>query len=169
MRPKHLPFRTLLNYHENCLTSLHSAYYFLNISLFVIIIPLGNRNHSGSTPLPVEKREFYTYTLANCPSHLKQYVNEVKRMIVIANTLLYCLPADATALSNYGTSKPLTDPRGAPLGPIVFSIQWRIQDFPEGGREPSRGGVNTPYFPENCMKSKEFGRPGGGVRPSRPP
>ena len=31
-----------------------------------------------------------------------------------------------------------------------------------GGREPSRGGVNTPNFPENCMKSKEFGRPGGG-------
>ena len=26
-----------------------------------------------------------------------------------------------------------------------------------------------PNFPENCMKSKEFGRPGGGVRPSRPP
>ena len=49
------------------------------------------------------------------------------------------------------------------------SPQWRIQDFPEGGREPSRGGVNTPNFPENCMKSKEFGRPGGGVRPSRPP
>ena len=41
--------------------------------------------------------------------------------------------------------------------------------FPRGGREPSRGGVNTPNFPENCMKSKEFGRPGGGVRPSRPP
>ena len=41
-------------------------------------------------------------------------------------------------------------------------FQWRIQDFPEGGREPSRGGVNTPNFPENCMKSKEFGRPGGG-------
>ena len=29
--------------------------------------------------------------------------------------------------------------------------------------------MNTPNFPENCMKSKEFGRPGGGVRPSRPP
>ena len=41
--------------------------------------------------------------------------------------------------------------------------------FPRGGREPSRGGVNTPNFPENCMKSKEFGRPGGGVRPSCPP
>ena len=44
-----------------------------------------------------------------------------------------------------------------------FLSQWRIQDFPEGGREPSRGGVNTPNFPENCMKSKEFGRPGGGA------
>ena len=29
--------------------------------------------------------------------------------------------------------------------------------------------MNTPNFPENCMKSKEFGRPGGGVRPSHPP
>ena len=52
---------------------------------------------------------------------------------------------------------------------LNLKYQWRIQDFPEGGREPSRGGVNTPNFPENCMKSKEFGRPGGGVRPSRPP
>ena len=50
---------------------------------------------------------------------------------------------------------------------VVYSGGSRI--FPRGGREPSRGGVNTPNFPENCMKSKEFGRPGGGVRPSRPP
>ena len=48
-------------------------------------------------------------------------------------------------------------------------LQWRIQDFPEGGREPSRGGVNTPNFPENCMKSKEFGRPGGACVPHAPP
>ena len=38
---------------------------------------------------------------------------------------------------------------------IPNPMQWRIQDFPEGGREPSSGGVNTPNFPENCMKSKE--------------
>ena len=38
-----------------------------------------------------------------------------------------------------------------------------------GGREPSRGGVNTPNFPENCMKSKEFGRPGGGRASLTPP
>ena len=38
-----------------------------------------------------------------------------------------------------------------------------------GGREPSRGGVNTPNFPENCMKSKEFGRPGGACVPHAPP
>ena len=50
---------------------------------------------------------------------------------------------------------------------VDFSGGSRI--FPRGGREPSRGGVNTSNFPENCMKSKEFGRPGGGVRPSRPP
>ena len=47
--------------------------------------------------------------------------------------------------------------------------QWRIQDFPEMGPEPSRGGVNTPNFPENCMKSKEFGRPGGGRASLTPP
>ena len=52
----------------------------------------------------------------------------------------------------------------------LFYHQWRIQDFPEGGgREPSRGGVNTPNFPENCMKSKEFGRPGGACVPHAPP
>ena len=53
------------------------------------------------------------------------------------------------------------------MADTVISGGSRI--FPRGGREPSRGGVNTPNFPENCMKSKEFGRPGGGVRPSRPP
>ena len=31
------------------------------------------------------------------------------------------------------------------------------------------GGVNTPNFPENCMKSKEFGRPGGGRASLTPP
>ena len=41
--------------------------------------------------------------------------------------------------------------------------------FSRGGAWTLQGGVNTPNFPENCMKSKEFGRPGGGVRPSRPP
>ena len=38
-----------------------------------------------------------------------------------------------------------------------------------GGVNPPGGGMNTPNFPENCMKSKEFGCPGGGVRPSCPP
>ena len=42
--------------------------------------------------------------------------------------------------------------------------------FPRGGSANSRGGhqhTNLPYFPEKCMKLKEFGPPGG--RPSRPP
>ena len=41
--------------------------------------------------------------------------------------------------------------------------QRRIQDFPRG-----RQHTILPNFPENCMKSKEFGCPGGGA-PSRPP
>ena len=44
----------------------------------------------------------------------------------------------------------------------VFSGGSRI--FPRGG-----GGVNTPNFPENCMKSKEFGRPGRGRASLTPP
>ena len=53
------------------------------------------------------------------------------------------------------------------IGPVGSSGGSRI--FPRGGREPSRGGVNTPNFPENCMKSKEFGRPGGACVPHAPP
>ena len=55
------------------------------------------------------------------------------------------------------------------MGSLREQVQWRIQDFPEGGREPSRGGVNTPNFPKNCMKSKEFGCPGGACVPHAPP
>ena len=47
--------------------------------------------------------------------------------------------------------------------------QWRIQDFPEGGREPSRGGVNTPNFPRKLHEIERIWTPRGGVRPSRPP
>ena len=36
---------------------------------------------------------------------------------------------------------------------------------PRGGREHAI----LPNSPKNCMKLKEFGRRGGGVRPSRPP
>ena len=49
-----------------------------------------------------------------------------------------------------------------------MAYQWRIQDFPRGGRVISPGGVvNSKQtclrkFPETCMKSKEFGLPGRG-------
>ena len=49
---------------------------------------------------------------------------------------------------------------------VLYTLQWRIQDFPEAGLEPSAGGGGRQHmilsnFPENCMKSKEFGCPGG--------
>ena len=47
-------------------------------------------------------------------------------------------------------------------------LQWRIQDFPEEGAPTPQGGRQhtiLPIFPENCMKLKEFGPPGGGTRP----
>ena len=51
--------------------------------------------------------------------------------------------------------------------------QWRIQDFPEEGGANSPGGrqhMTLPYFPENCMKLKEFGPQGVSlVAPLDPP
>ena len=44
--------------------------------------------------------------------------------------------------------------------------------FPQGGRQlPGGGRQHTilPNFPKNCMKSKEFGHPGGGRVPLAPP
>ena len=61
---------------------------------------------------------------------------------------------------------------------IVISGKYEIASlpvadpgFPRGGGANSPGGrqrMILPYFPENCMKLKEFGPPGGGV-PRAPP
>ena len=48
-------------------------------------------------------------------------------------------------------------------------IQWRIQDFPQGGAPTPKSAIIFQFFPENCMKMKEFRAPGGGARPWRPP
>ena len=48
-----------------------------------------------------------------------------------------------------------------------LSIQWRIQDFPDGGAPTPKLGLFSNFFAENCMKIKEFLPPGG--RPFRPP
>ena len=53
----------------------------------------------------------------------------------------------------------------------VDTSQWRIQDFPEVGHQPSGGGANIrfyPNFPQNRMKLKEFG-PQGRWRSSLAP
>ena len=47
--------------------------------------------------------------------------------------------------------------------------QWRIQDFPQGGAPTPKSAIIFQIFAENCMKMKEFGPPGGGARPWRPP
>ena len=48
-------------------------------------------------------------------------------------------------------------------------IQWRIQDFPQGGGAPTpKSAIIFQFFAENCMKMKEFGPPGGRV-PGAPP
>ena len=47
--------------------------------------------------------------------------------------------------------------------------QWRIQDFPRGGAPTPKNAIIFQLFAENCMKMNEFGPPGGGARPWRPP
>ena len=47
--------------------------------------------------------------------------------------------------------------------------QWRIQDFPQEGAPTPKTAIIFHIFAENCMKMKEFGPPGGGARPWRPP
>ena len=47
--------------------------------------------------------------------------------------------------------------------------QWQIQDFPQGGAPTPKIAIIFHIFTENCMKMKEFGPPGGGARPWRPP
>ena len=56
------------------------------------------------------------------------------------------------------------------LGFTIYShVQWRIQDFPQGGAPTPKIAIIFQIFAKNCMKMKEFGPPGGGARPWRPP
>ena len=55
------------------------------------------------------------------------------------------------------------------LKPCAVINQWRIQDFPQGGAPTPKIAIIFQIFAENCMKMKEFGPPGGGARPWRPP
>ena len=52
---------------------------------------------------------------------------------------------------------------------IIIHCQWRIQDFPQGGAPTPKSAIIFQFFAEKCMKMKEFGPPGGGARPWRPP
>ena len=74
--------------------------------------------------------------------------------------------------SSKRVNKPLCS--GTPLYKILIStiilihLQWRIQDFPKGVRQLPKVLLFFNFFPENCMKMKEFGPP-GGARPWCPP
>ena len=52
---------------------------------------------------------------------------------------------------------------------FLHKYQWRIQDFPQGGAPTPKIAIIFHIFAENCMKMKEFGPPGGGAHPWRPP
>ena len=51
----------------------------------------------------------------------------------------------------------------------VKHIQWRMQDFPQGGAPTPKIAIIFQIFAKNCMKMKEFGPPGGGGRASLAP
>ena len=51
---------------------------------------------------------------------------------------------------------------------FFYYLQWRIQDFPQGGAPAPKIAIIFQICAENCMKMKDFGPPGGG-RPWRPP
>ena len=42
-------------------------------------------------------------------------------------------------------------------------LQWRIQDFPQGGAQTPKNVIIFQFFAENCMKMKKFGPPGAGA------
>ena len=48
------------------------------------------------------------------------------------------------------------------------ALQWRIQDFPQGGAPTPKIAIIFQIFAENCMKMKEFGPPGGARVPGAP-
>ena len=80
----------------------------------------------------------------------------VSQMIGTCNKRMYKSPKSASCSIHW--CRAVTDP-GFPQGG-------------GGGVNPPRGGREhaiLPNSPKNCMKLKEFGRRGGGVRPSRPP
>ena len=43
----------------------------------------------------------------------------------------------------------------------MYALQWRIQDFPEGGREPSRGAWTRQIFPKTAWNRKNLDAQGG--------
>ena len=48
-------------------------------------------------------------------------------------------------------------------------LQWRIQDFPEGGAWTLQGGREHAKFSRKLHEIERIWTPRGGVRPSRPP
>ena len=50
----------------------------------------------------------------------------------------------------------------------IVHWQWRIQDFPQGGAPTPKIAIIFQIFAENCMKTKEFGPPGGARVPGAP-
>ena len=52
---------------------------------------------------------------------------------------------------------------------FYINFQWRIQDFPEGGREPSRGGREHAKFSRKLHEIERIWTPRGGRASLTPP
>ena len=107
----------------------------------------------------------HTHTHTHTRTHTRAYAHTHTNRHAYTHTHTHTVTSEVNLSSCFKIVSSLVDQNLQ----IIEQTSGGSRIFPRGGREPSRGGVNTPNFPENCMKSKEFGRPGGGVRPSRPP
>ena len=49
------------------------------------------------------------------------------------------------------------------------SLQWRIQDFPQGGAPTPKSAIIFQFYPRKLHENERIWTPGGGARPWRPP
>ena len=52
---------------------------------------------------------------------------------------------------------------------LLYALSVADPGFSPGGAPTPKSAIIFQFFAENCMKMKEFGPPGGGARPWRPP
>ena len=52
---------------------------------------------------------------------------------------------------------------------VCILLQWRIQDFPQGGAPTPKSAIIFQFFPRKLHENERIWTPGGGTRPWHPP